>query len=110
MQIQNLDQQFLDEMDKLPFKTAVSYTLSYIRCSLYTLPVLLACLVFVRPNLPDLRTSLSSHPLQLGLIERVVLAILQSYTCLLLCDVGLLIIVSGFPFLFALLDLLGIMR
>ena len=78
--------------------------------SVYPLPLLLACLAFVKPDLPDFWTSLSPCPRQLGLAQRAALALLQCHFGLLICDMGLLASVSGHPFLFAVLDLLRIMR
>ena len=104
------DQRLLDATDKLPFTKLAHYTLSCIMYSMGPLPWLLACLAFVKPDLPDFWTSLSAHPRKLGLATRVVLALLQCHIGLLICDMGLLVSVSGHPFLFSVLDLLRVMR
>ena len=105
-----LDQVLLESADKLPLTALANYTLSCIMYSMYTLPLLLVCLALMRPDLLDFWTSLFPHPGELWLPERVILAILQGHFLLLICDLGLLMIASGFPFLFVVLDLLRAMR
>ena len=104
------DKQLLQVTDRLPFSTAAYYMLSCMRYSLYLLPVLLGCLAFARPRLPDFWTSLSACPWNLGLVRRILFAILQYYFGFLISDLGTVIILSGSPFLFAVIDQLGIMR
>ena len=94
----------------MPLTSVASYVLSCILYSLQPLPLMLACLAFVKPDLPDFWTSLCAHPKKLGLIQRLALALFQCYFGLLICDLGLLNSVSGHPFLLGLLDLLRIMR
>ena len=68
------------------------------------------CLACVQPTLPDFWSSLMPNVESLSIPMRLVGANFQAYLFLIMCDVGVVAIYSGFPFNFGSLCILKVMR
>ena len=73
------------------------------------LPVLYGFLAYVQPTIPAFWSSVlpATHDIW---PMRVLLAFVEFYIVLLMCDAGLIYMTISFPYVFALLDIIRLMR
>ena len=98
------------QADNLWLSKLSHHLLAIIGLTIYGLVPMVFCLACVQPALPDFWSSLLPSVTSLSIPARLAMATLQAYLLLIMCDVGVVAIYSGFPFNFGSLSTLTVMR